>query len=95
MPPKRKSDVLESVADTQLPGSGGVATPVEAGPSAKKARVADAGEGSSKATKKGKAAAVAQDWREIELEDEVSRRYSTARRTCRGQASSRGFSVAG
>ena len=67
MAPKRKSNALESVDEAQPTASGST---TEAGPSAKKARVSDAEQGSSKAAKKGKAAEVVQDWREVELEGE-------------------------
>ncbi|KAI0757121.1 hypothetical protein C8Q80DRAFT_78011 [Daedaleopsis nitida] len=80
MPPaKRKSDVLEPVIDLtaeqpekenavdDASGQGGSAAPV-----AKKARVSDVVEGSSKGTKKGKAAAASapKNWREVVLEGE-------------------------
>lgn len=79
MPPKRKSDAfepLESTADQPHASSSSGDPSVPAGPAAKKARVSDAGEGSSSGAKKGKKVAEPpKKWFEVVLdgEDEVSR----------------------
>ena len=79
MPPKRKSDAFEPLDPTpdQPDASGSNEdAPVPAGPALKKARVSDAGEGSSSGAKKGKKAAEPpKKWFEVVLdgEDEVSR----------------------
>ena len=79
MPPKRKSDAFEPLDPTvdqpeASSSSGDVSVPAE--PATKKARVSDAGEGSSSGAKQGKKAAEPpKKWFEVVLdgEDEVSR----------------------
>ncbi|KAH9857893.1 hypothetical protein C2E23DRAFT_801906 [Lenzites betulinus] len=64
---KRKSDVLAEPVIELTDSEGEEELPA---PVAKKARKSDVGEGSSTGGKKGKAASVAKNWYEIELEGE-------------------------
>ncbi|KAI0374288.1 hypothetical protein BV20DRAFT_1049112 [Pilatotrama ljubarskyi] len=72
MPPKRKSDALEPVLDLTGDSSEEVQerAAVVAEPAPKKARKADAGEGSSSGAKKGKSADAPKNWRDVVLEGE-------------------------